>query len=151
MKLAEALIMRSDMQKSMELLKKRISNNILIQDGDLPSEDPKLLIKKYMNMQNELTKLIKSINKTNNNTEFDNKMMLSEALAERDSILNKRNMLADLVEKGSQKQDRYSRSEIKYVSTVDVKKLQKEADELSKNFRELDTKIQAMNWIIDLI
>ncbi|MUQ64514.1 septicolysin, partial [Acinetobacter baumannii] len=35
MKLAEALLLRSDQQK-----KKRINANVLVQDGDQPSEDP---------------------------------------------------------------------------------------------------------------
>ena len=32
-----------------------------------------------------------------------------------------------------------------------VAKFLKEADKLSKEFRELDTKIQGMNWTVDLI
>lgn len=47
--------------------------------------------------------------------------------------------------------DRYSLKEIKIDSTVDVAKLQKDLDALSKELRELDQKIQEINWTTDLI
>jgi len=59
--------------------------------------------------------------------------------------------LSHVAEAASVKQDRYSRTEIKYISLVNVKELQKQIDKLSKEFRELDTKIQGLNWTIDLI
>ncbi len=151
MKLAEALILRADLQKRLEQIRSRLYNNVLVQEGESPSEDPNVLLKEYMTLQEELTTIIQAINKTNNNTAFDDQMMLSEALVKRDSILSKRSILIGAAEKASEKQDRYSRTEIKYVSIIDVKKFQKEADKLSKEFRELDTKIQGMNWNVDLI
>ena len=151
MKLAEALILRSDLQKRMEQIRNRLYNNVLTQEGELPSEDPDVLLKEFMSLQKELTTLIKAINRTNNNTPFDGNMMLSEALVERDAILSKRSILSSAATLASEKPDRYSRTEIKNVSTIDIKKFQKEADKLSKEFRELDTKIQGMNWNIDLI
>ena len=151
MKLAEALILRADLQKRMEQIRNRLYNNVLTQEGELPSEDPDVLLKEFMSLQKELTTLIKAINRTNNNTPFDDNLMLSEALVERDAILSKRSILSSAATLASEKPDRYSRTEIKNVSTIDIKKFQKEADKLSKEFRELDTKIQGMNWNIDLI
>jgi hypothetical protein len=46
--------------------------------------------------------------------------------------------------------DRYSKTEIKISSTVDVAKLQKQVDEQSKALRELDEEIQALNWTTEL-
>ena len=151
MKLAEALILRADLQKRMEQIKNRLYNNVLTQEGELPSEDPNVLLKEFMSLQKELTTIIKAINRTNNNTPFNDDMMLSEALVERDAILARRTILSNAAERASEKQDRYSRTEIKNVSVIDIKKFQKEADKFSKEFRELDTKIQGMNWNIDLI
>lgn len=151
MKLAEALILRADLQKRMEQIRNRLYNNVLTQEGELPSEDPDVLLKEFMSLQKELTTLIKAINRTNNNTPFDDNLMLSEALVERDAILSKRSILSSAATLASEKPDRYSRTEIKNVSTIDIKKFQKEADKLSKEFRELDTKIQGINWNIDLI
>ncbi len=45
MKLAEALLLRSDQQKKLASLKQRINANVLVQEGDEPSEDPNELIK----------------------------------------------------------------------------------------------------------
>lgn len=151
MKLAEALILRADIQKRMEQIRNRLYNNVLTQEGELPSEDPDILLKEFMSLQKELTTLIKAINRTNNNTPFNETMMLSEVLVERDALLAKRSILSTAAERASDKQDRYSRTEIKYVSVIDIKKFQKEADKLSKEYRELDTKIQGLNWNIDLI
>ncbi len=151
MKLAEALILRADLQKRIEQVRNRLYNNVLTQEGELPSEDPDVLLKEFMDLQKELTTIIKAINRTNHNTPFNDQMMLSEALVERDAILAKRTILSSAADRASQKQERYSRTEIKSVSTIDIKKFQKQADQLSKEFRELDTKIQGMNWTIDLM
>ncbi|HZJ86576.1 MAG TPA: DIP1984 family protein, partial [Erysipelotrichaceae bacterium] len=95
--------------------------------------------------------IIKAINKTNNETVFDETMMLYEALVKRDEILSKRNILISAADHASDRQDRYSLTEIKYVSVINVENFQKEADKLAKKFRELDTKIQGLNWNTDLI
>lgn len=42
-KLAEALSQRKDLQKRIEQLKDRIKNNVKVQEGDAPLEDPKEL------------------------------------------------------------------------------------------------------------
>lgn len=151
MKLAEALILRADLQKRMEQVRSRLYNNVLIQEGEVPSENPDVLLKEFMSLQTELTRIIKAINRTNNNTLFNDDITLSEALVERDAIMARRTILANAAERASEKQDRYSRTEIKSVSTIDIKKFQNQADILAKEFRELDTKIQGLNWIIDLI
>jgi hypothetical protein len=38
--------------------------------------------------------------------------------------------------------DRYSKSEVKFVLTVSIAQLQKQVDQLAKQFRELDTRLQ---------
>lgn len=151
MKLAEALILRADIQKRMEQIRNRLYNNVLTQEGELPSENPEILLEEFMSLQKDLTSIIKSINRTNNNTQFNDNISLSEALVDRDTILSKRTILSNAADRASEKQDRYSRSEIKNISTIDIKDFQKQADILSKEFRELDTKIQGLNWNTDLI
>jgi len=46
---------------------------------------------------------------------------------------------------------RYSRSEIKTVATVNVSALRKQLDEIARQRRELDTRVQEANWTIDLL
>ena len=56
-----------------------------------------------------------------------------------------------MYEQASQGMDRYSRSEIKYVTTINVKDLNKEIDLYAKKLRKLDMQIQAANFEVDLI
>lgn len=151
LKLAEALILRSDLQKRLEQIRSRLYNNVLTQEGELPSEDPDLLLKEFISTQEELTDIIKRINNTNNNTPFNDTMMLSDALVERDALMQMRSLLSNAAEQASQRQDRYSRTEIKYVSTINIQEFQKKSDNLSREHRLLDTKIQGLNWNVDLI
>ncbi len=44
MKLAEALLIGSNMQKKLAQLKCRVNANIKVQEGDTPSEDPNALM-----------------------------------------------------------------------------------------------------------
>ncbi|MDR9777894.1 DIP1984 family protein, partial [Rhizobium hidalgonense] len=65
MKLAEALLLRSDQQKKLSSLKQRIDANVLVQDGDEPSEDPNELLKQVFSLTQESQKLIFAIHQTN--------------------------------------------------------------------------------------
>jgi hypothetical protein len=40
---------------------------------------------------------------------------------------------------------------VKYVSTIHVAEIQKSADELAKNYRDLDARIQELNWQTELV
>ncbi len=146
MKLAEALILRADSQKRVEQLKQRLLRSAKVQEGDRAPEDPQSLIEEMERVFDLLADLIKRINKTNAATEFEAGKTLSDALAERDILIAKRGAYSALAEAASVVHTAYLRSEIKFVSTVDVAEIQKRADELSKQHRELDSRIQEMNW-----
>src|SRR5690554_2349663 len=151
MKLAEALILRADYQKRAAQLRQRIVSNAKVQEGEEPAENPQLLLKEFEQLAEGTFDLIKRINKTNINTQFDAERSLTDALAERDILAVRRKVYADLVDAASASQDRYSRSEIKVESTVSVKEIQKQVDALAKAYRELDTAIQGLNWSTDLV
>ena len=68
MKLAEALILRADLQKELMSLKNRINQNLLVQEGEKPSENPYTLYDEILLKVSELEGLILKINKTNSNT-----------------------------------------------------------------------------------
>ena len=46
---------------------------------------------------------------------------------------------------------RAARGEIKILPTVSVQEYRKKADALSKELRELDMRIQRLNWTTDLL
>lgn len=151
MKLSQALIMRSDYQNKISELKNRIINNSKVQEGELPTEDPRYLLEELNINIKELADLIKRINKTNNETFLENEETLADAICTRDNIKRKRNVLMAVVKEASVRVDRYSQSEVKFISTVNVPELQKECDLLAKQYRELDIKIQEKNWTTELI
>lgn len=150
MKLAEALILRADYQKRMEQLKSRISRNAKVQDGEKVAEDPKELLQELNDGLDELTKLVQKINKTNTQVLLDNNQTLSDALTMRETLHAKHLIYRQLAEDATVTQDRYSRTEIKFKSTVDIAKIQEKADDLALAYREIDTKIQEKNWLVDL-
>lgn len=151
MKLAEALILRSDLQKRITQLKVRLMRNTKVQEGDQPSEDPVILLKELDQLLRELEILIRKINKTNSTTSFHDDVTLSDVLAKRDVLGWRREILSEAVDSASIKQDRYSKSEVKFYSTIEVPQVQREINQLSKEYRELDTKIQELNWKTDLM
>jgi hypothetical protein len=151
MKLAEALILRSDYQKRIEQLRHRLSQNARVQEGDLPNEEPQTLMKELTELLVKLKSLIQNINRTNLHTAFDQAQSLADALTSRDLIGQERKIYSELLEQATIRHDRYSRSEIKYVSMIDVKETQKFVDELSRKYRTLDVKIQELNWKTELI
>ena len=150
MKLAEALAIRKDTQKRIEQLKSRILNNVRVQEGDSPSEEPKELMKAMDACLNTLFALIFKINKTNMNTISEGRT-ITEMMAERDILSMRITSLREIFNKASESQERYSRSEIKMVTTIDIKHLGKKIDDLSKQLRELDMKIQTLNFTTELM
>lgn len=150
MKLATALSERSDIQKRLSELQERLNNNAKVQDGETTAEDPKELLKELDSLTEQLETLIYKINLTNSKTMIDG-TELTLLLAKRDVLKQKIVMLRNFLNAASAKVDRYSRTEIKILSSVDVTKLQKQIDVLSKEYRTIDEKIQGANWTTELL
>jgi hypothetical protein len=150
MKLAEALILRADCKKRLEQLKARVLRNAKVQEGDQPAEEPQELLEEAERVAREFADLIKRINRTNSATAFGDGLTLSDALAERDALALRFRFYSELAQAASISQDRYSRSEVKYVSVVNVADAQKRADLLAREYRTLDARIQELNWKAEL-
>ena len=150
MKLAEALILRADSQKRLEQVCQRLLRSSKVQEGERPPEEPEALIEALEKLVSELTNLIQRINRTNSQSVLEPGETLSDALATRDLLKMKHGAYRDLAEAATVTQDRSTRSETKFQSTVDVATIQIEADRAARAHREIDTKIQAANWQIDL-
>ena len=151
MKLAEALILRADCQKRLQKIKERLIRSAKVQEGEEPPEQPQELIEELNNLINQLADLIQKINRTNSSTVLDENLSISDALAQRDSIQLKRSIYDSVIQTAASRQDRYGRSEIKYLSTVNIAELQTEADRMARDYRQLDTKIQQANWNTELV
>ena len=151
MKLAEALVLRADKKKRIEQLKQRILRNAKVQEGQKPAEDPEILVKEMEKISGELLVLIQRINKTNTSTEFDTGASLADAIASRDILVLKNSIYRDLAQVATITQDIRTKSEVKFMGTVKVPQIQARADELAKEHRELDTRIQELNWKTELL
>ncbi len=151
MKLAEALILRADCQKRFAQLKSRLIGNAKVQEGDQAAEDPKELVTELERVADQLAELVRRINKTNSATPLAGDRTISDALADRDVLASRRAVYTDLAQAAAITQPVFTRSEVKYVRTIEVIEIQKRADELAKNYRELDTRIQELNWLTELI
>ena len=149
MKLAEALNQRADLQKRIAQLRERLSNNVKVQEGDQPAEKPEDLFKELEGTLKQLKDLIVSINRTNQETVVDGKT-LTEMIAEKDVLSMHLSALRDTLNAANVRSDRYSRNEIKFVRTIDVNALQKKVDDLSRDLREMESRLQQANWTTEL-
>lgn len=151
MKLAEALVLRADLQKRLAQMRTRLSQSALVQEGEQPPENPVELLAELEQILKQLQDLIARINKTNLQSKLPDGTVLTDALARRDILSQHHSVINGLVETASNRIERYSRSEIRKLSTVDVAALRRQLDDLARQRRELDTTIQATNWTTDLL
>lgn len=150
MKLAEALALRAEMKTKINNIQSRLNNNAKVQEGEKPAENPYELIKELDSVSNEMANLIKNINYTNCMT-TENGVSLTDMIAEKDVLREKIYVMNSFLSNASSIVNRYSNTEIKIHSTVDVVELQKEVDAMSKKLREIDINLQRINWTVDLI
>lgn len=150
MKLAEALVLRADMQERMTSLVTRARQNARHQEGVDPAEDPASLLAEYDRIVAEQEALIVRINTRNLATEVEPGLTLTAAIARRDRLRRQHAIRVELAQAGSVGQALLTRSEVRWISAVDVPALRAEADDLARQLRELDTRIQEVNWTTDL-
>ncbi len=150
MKLAEALQERADLDRRVQQLQQRLENNAMVQEGEPPAEDPAELLAELDGCVGALEQIVARINLTNCRTTVEGKS-LTQLLARRDALKLKLSAYRSLAQSASHLGHRGMRSEIKWLSTVNVRELQKRVDQLAKELRALDNAIQAANWATELI
>lgn len=150
MKLAEALQERADLSARISILENRLMNNALVQEGEKPAEAPEELIAELDRCSEEMERLITAINLTNSSTISDG-MTVTELIAKKDILNRKLSIYRHFLMTASQTAQRATRSEIKILSTVNVREYQQKADGLAKRLRILENRIQQINWTTELI
>jgi hypothetical protein len=156
MKLAEALLLRADRNRTYEQLRGRIQSSARYQEGERPPENAKELVSAALSVLDELETLIRSVNRTNSTTLMPDGRTVSDALAERDVLRLRYSLLTGAAEAASGASQRAgliraTRSELKYVTSLNVKDLRNQASDIARQTRELDGKIQQVNWTADLM
>lgn len=150
MKLAEALAERAEVQTRLTQVRQRLTRGARIQEGDVPAEEPQPMLAECERLLSRLQELMAQINATNATTAFDEHRTITDAIATRDVESMRFRFYNELADAAAERQDRYSRSEVKFVPTVDIAAIRALADASAKRYRELDTKLQQLNWSTDL-
>ena len=150
MKLAEALLLRGDMQKKVASLRERIVRNGLVQEGNAPLEDPNALLAEAAAVIDDLERLVTSINVANLGNKLPDGRTLTAAMAHRDRLIQHHALLQAAIGATQKEPDRYSVREIKWVAAVDVSRLQKQSEDLAQQVRKLNGSIQETNWKVDI-
>ena len=155
MKLAEALALRADATRRVEQLRTRIVANARFQEGEEPAEDAQALLAEAGAVLDELEDLIRRINRTNAATRMGPEGTITDALARRDVLRTRHSVVtaaADAAVGRSQGgMGRQLRSELKMLAALPVAQLRAQADDLARQVRELDVRIQQSNWEFDLM
>nr|WP_250069595.1 DIP1984 family protein [Gelidibacter japonicus] len=145
-KLAEGLLLRADLMKKIEHLQNRIRPVLIVSDDKLPQEDPDKLLAQLRKAIQDLESIIIRINKTNNEIQVEGEGSLMEALAKRDSL----KMLSEKLRNIRYAAQVDNSGDTNLKTTIDIKKLQVEMDQVGRAFREIDSKIQEINWLTEL-
>jgi hypothetical protein len=152
MKLAEALLERSDLQKRIAALQERVVANSFYQEGETPAEDAAELLEECLLAQGELERLVVAINLTNADAVLPDGRAVTAALATRETLRAQHSILVRASDAASGGRGyRQLRSELRQLSALPVKELRMRADAAAVQLRELDALIQRTNWEVDLV
>jgi hypothetical protein len=154
-KLAEGLALRADASLRIEQLRTRIVANARFQEGEEPAEDARALLAEAGVALDELEDLIRRINRTNAATRIGPEGTITDALARRDVLRARHSIVTAAADAAAGKSQagmgRQLRSELKMLAALPVAELRSQADDLARQVRELDVRIQQSNWEFDLM
>jgi hypothetical protein len=155
-KLAEALAERADAARRVEQLRARVMASARYQEGEEPAEDAARLLTEAEEVLDNLEALIRRINRTNAAVPVGDGGTLTDALARRDVLRMRHAVLTAAADAAAGRDQRGSmvrqlRSELKMLSALPVAELRGQADQLARELRELDVRIQRTNWEADLL
>ena len=147
--------MRADSARRIEQLRARIVSSARFQEGEEPAEDATALLTEADRVLDEYEALIRRINRTNAATNIGPDGTLTDALARRDVLRLRHSVITAAADSAAGKNQpgfqRQLRSELKMLSALLVAELRSQADQLARELRELDVRIQSSNWEVDLL
>jgi hypothetical protein len=154
MKLGEALALRADLQKRLHQAQARLFENASVQEGDAPALDPQALLREFRAIASEHESVVRRINRTNVRVSVvvdDASLTLADAVLRRDLLAREAGLLRELATRAAPQRSRFLHTEVKHVPAIDIAAVLADADRLSRAHRELDTRIQQVNWTAELI
>ena len=151
MKLAEALSIRSGIQKDLAWIKDQFSKISRVPEGSKPAEDPEEMLRRMESRAAEFEQIITRINRTNLGVTDNRGRTMTELLAERDALRARQNILSEAYQQATQKDEVFGRQELRYEPTMEVVPLRKRIEENNGRLRETNILIQRLNWEADLV
>jgi len=160
MRLAEALMERSDLQRRVESLRSRIQATARYQEGEDPAEDAAALLAEAVEAVDLLAALVTRINVTNTAAPLDDGTPLTAALARRDALRTRHGILTSAADAASGRAGggmaagyapRQMRSELRQIAALPIREVRERADDAARELRELDARIQRANWEVELV
>lgn len=142
MKIAEAMVKRSDLKKRINRAASRVSNTAIIAAGD-DGSDHKAALAEWHSINNQIEQLSIKLMAANQKAKLENGMTISTALAKRDSLTR----LVEFIE--SIRVSVPSRDS-GYASVYNVKAARLLLDQTTKERSELDMMLQKANWSNEL-
>ena len=151
MKLAEALLLKEDLQNRLNHLQKRIHSNVTVQEGDSITENPNLLIKEALRINEELFSLIKRIHVTNANSKAISGQPIMNLLMQHDLLKEHHRILQEAINSCHSPLSDNNRQDIRWIKMISVADLQKQADDVNLQIMKSRIEIQSSNWKIELL
>lgn len=155
MKLGEALVKRSDAAKRLDTLRERAKSSVRFQEGEEPDENVEKILDTAVHTIGELEALTSAINRTNAHHAVADGVTLMDLLAQRGALSSRHSLFHNVAEAAAGGRlstfgVRHMRSELRWLTAIPIPELRKRADKAAKEFRELDTRVQQINWETDL-
>ena len=150
MKLAEALMLRADIQKDLAWCKTQMVKGALVQEGERPGEDPNELVQRVEDRSAQLEALITRINEVNLVSRDGAGRSLTQLMARRDMLRLKHGIYSDAHSEATDRQSRYGASEIKWKASFGAVEMRKRIEAIAAELRSLNVTIQQMNWSVEI-
>ncbi len=151
MLLAEALVIRADIQNKIKDLEDRLYVNATVQAGETTAEDPNMLLSELEKAMQNLEDLVSKINLSNAVVTDDNGNTLTNLLARRDCLKQEIQIKRYFLNQASSTSERARNTEIIVKSSIDVADFRKKLDQKSAELRQLELLIQKLNWHNELM
>ncbi len=149
MYLAEALNKRRDLTGRIAHYKGLLPKMVYRSEGrDLPLE-PTYIIGQLEKMAAQYEKLVRAINKTNLQTIYEDGKTLTDAIAERDTYDLLISFCKKAIEGIHEMRHDYNSREMRLM--LDISKVEQQMQQYLDMRREMDSKIQRLNWMTKLV
>ncbi|OTN75687.1 hypothetical protein A5886_000762 [Enterococcus sp. 8G7_MSG3316] len=150
MKLAEALLLRRDLENRLHILRTEITGSVLVQEGDTLDRSVSDLLADYQQGSQQLDEIARQINHTNAHTTIvESSLLVVDALSQRERLRQSHALYTQMLD-AAKAGPRMGRNEIRYVRTIDTKEITKLLNQTAQQLREIDGQIQQTNWLTDL-